>query len=283
MLVTLLPILAALAAASPTNLQMALKQSLHSVPTGWQVYGDAPADHQIDMHIGLKEQNMDVLQQRLLAMSTPDHPDYGKHMSKDEIDTLTAPTKETVQSVTSWLESHGVKAGEISNGLMPVTVTIAQAEKMLGTKYSVYHHAGDDRYTVRTTQYSLPQNLHSEVNMIQPTTMFSDMGMINRGLKASSVTGDKVSSNPTSKGAASCGFGVTPDCLRSLYNVTYTAKSNKSLLGVCGYLEEHANSGDLRSFLQEYNNGQGGKLNVELVNGGSNSGSSTIEAALDVQ
>ncbi|KAJ3497050.1 hypothetical protein NLG97_g2201 [Lecanicillium saksenae] len=281
MLVSLLPLLAALAAASPTNMQMALKQSLHMVPRGWEVHSDAPADHKINMHIGLKEQNMDVLQKRLLEMSTPDHPDYGKHMSKAEIDTLTAPTKQTVESVTSWLSSHGVDAGEISNGMMPITATVAQIEKMLGTKYNVYHHAEDDKYTIRTTQYSLPQHLHDEVNMIQPTTMFSDMGMVSRQLKSSAVKAEKT---PQSKRAAQrCGGAVTPACLKSMYNIDYTPTSSKSVLGVCGYLKEKASQSDLSQFLREQSISNGGKLNVELVNGGSNSGSGTIEADLDVE
>ncbi|KAM3437147.1 hypothetical protein NHJ13734_004794 [Beauveria thailandica] len=282
MYASLLPLLAALAAASPANLEMTLKQSLPTIPQGWQVHSDAPADHKINMHIGLKEQNMDQLQKRLLEMSHPEHADYGKHMSKAEVDALTAPTQETVESVTSWLSSHGVEAGKVSNGLMPVTVTISQAEKMLGTKYHIYHHAAEDKYTIRTTQYSLPQAVHSEVNMIQPTTMFSDMGMINRQLTASKSARSKSPKTPKSK-RAQCGGSVNPACLRSLYNINYTPSSSKSLLGVAGYLEEVANQDDLSSFLQEHNINNAGKLSVELIHGGTNDGDGTLEADLDVQ
>ncbi|EGX94758.1 tripeptidyl peptidase SED3 [Cordyceps militaris CM01] len=282
MYTSLLPLLAALAAASPANLQMSLKHSLHMVPQGWEVHSDAPADQKLNLHIGLKEQNLDQLQKRLLEMSTPDHADYGKHMSKDEINALAAPTKETLTSVSSWLSSHGIDAGEVSNGLMPITVTIAQAEKLLGTKYQVYHHAADDKYTIRTTQYSLPQTVHSDVTMIQPTTMFSDMGMINRQLTASKTAISKVSASTKSR-RAGCGSSVTPSCLQSLYNINYTPSSSASLLGVCGYLGEVASQDDLSSFLQEYSIKNAGTLSVELVNNGTNDGAGTTEAGLDIE
>lgn len=283
MYASLLPLLAALAAASPANLQMTLKQSLHTVPQGWEVHSDAPADQKINMHIGLKEQNLDQLQKRLLEMSTPNHADYGKHMTKAEIDALTAPTKETVESVASWLSSHGIEAGQVSNGLVPITVTVSQAEKMLGTKYKVYHNAAEDKYTIRTTEYSLPQAVHSDVTMIQPTTMFSDMGMINRQLVASKKTGNKVAQTPKSKRAGCSGGSVNPACLRNLYNINYTPSSSKSLLGVCGYLGEVAGQDDLSSFLQENNISNAGELSIELVNGGTNDGSGTTEADLDIE
>ncbi|OAA62327.1 tripeptidyl peptidase SED3 [Cordyceps fumosorosea ARSEF 2679] len=279
---SLLPLFAALAAASPSNLQMALKQALQTIPQGWEVHSDAPADQKIDLHIGIKEQNLDELQKRVLEMSTPGHADYGKHMTKDEVEALTSPTKETLQSVTSWLSSHGIEAGSVTNGLMPITVTVSKAEQMLGTKYKVYHHAADDKYTIRTTQYSLPQAVHSEVTMIQPTTMFSDMGMINRQVTAS-TSAAKATKRSKAKRSGCDGSSVTPACLRDLYDINYTPSSSKSLLGVCGYLEEVASQSDLSTFLKKNSITNAGKLSIELVNNGSNSGSGTTEADLDIE
>lgn len=281
MLVSLLPLFAALVAASPANVEMLLKQSLPMVPHGWEIHSAAPANQKINMHIGLTEQNMGVLQKRLLEMSDPSHADYGKHMSKTEIDELVAPSKSTMDSVTSWLTSHGIKAGEISNGMLPITITVAQAEKMLGTKYHIYHHAEHDKYTIRTTEYSVPKNVHSEITMIQPTTMFSDMGMLNRNVGASQVKAEKLSLS--SRAAQACGSGVTVSCLRSLYSVNYTPNNSNSLLGIAGYLGEVASQDDLSQFLQEYNINPAGQLSVELVNGGTNQGSGTTEADLDIE
>lgn len=282
MIGALLPILAAVAAASPITQELVMKQSLKTVPNGWEFHSAAPSALKINMHIGLKEQNMDKLHQRLMQISNPSHADYGKHMSKADVEAMTAPSKATVDTVNAWLSSHGIQAGKVSNGFMALSVTTSQAEKLLGTKYSIYHNAEKDQYTVRTTEYSLPKDVHSEVVMVQPTTMFSDMGMLNKNLKTT-VAAAKIN-DAAINARATCGNGVTPSCLKTLYNINYTPQSNQTAIGITGYLGEIASQDDLSSFLQQYTQiPSSAAFSVELVNGGSNSGSGTIEANLDTQ
>lgn len=281
MIGALLLILAALAAASPLNQEMLTKQALKSVPAGWEFKTAAPANLKINMHLAMKEQNMDKLQQRLLEISDPGHADYGKHMSKADVEAMTAPSAASVDAVKNWLASHGVDAGEVSSGFMPVTVTTAQAEKMLGTKYGVYYNAAKDRFTVRTTEYSLPKSVHSEIAMVQPTTMFSDMNMFNDRAKTTLSFTDTtlIQARQTS-----CDNGVTPSCLQSLYNVNYTPQNGKTTIGITGYLGQVASQSDLQSFLQQYTNfPSNATFSVQLVNGGSNDGDGTTEADLDTQ
>ena len=274
----LVPLLAALAAASPA---MVPKHILKQVPSGWKFHSDAPSSLKINMHIGLREQNLDELEKRLSAMSDPSHADYGKHMTKDEIEALTAPSKASVDAVNSWLNSHGVKAGKVSSGFMAVTMTAEQAEKMLDTKYGVYYNADKKQYTVRTTKYSLPEPLHSDIETVQPTTMFSDMNMFDsRARKETSVSFARAEARQS----GCSGSGITPSCLRSLYNVNYTPQQNKTSVGVTGYLGEVASISDLSQFLEQYTSvPSSAKFDVQLVNGGSNSGQGTIEADLDTQ
>lgn len=272
----LIPLVAALAVASPMQQDMVVKHALPSVPSGWQVKSAAPSNMNIDMHIGLKEQNLDKLQKRLLEMSDPNHADYGKHMSLAEVEEMTAPSAKSVAAVTAWLASHGIKAAPVSNGFMKITLRTDQAQKLLNTEYNVYHNADKSKTTVRTTQYSVPANLRDEISTIQPTTMFSDMGLIK----------PVVAKLPAEAlhARASCGFGVTPSCLQSLYNINYTPSGTNTSIGIAGYLGEVASQSDLSSFLSSYTNiPSSASFSVELVNGGSNSGSGTLEADLDTQ
>ena len=222
---------------------------------------------------------MDKLQQRLMEMSDHGHADYGKHMSKADVDALTAPSVANVEAVKTWLASYGIDAGKVSNGFMPITVTTSQAEKILNTKYGVYYHAENDRFTVRTTEYSLPKSVHDAITMVQPTTMFSDMNMFKSRAKTTLSYTDS-----TIKSRQSCGNGITPSCLQSLYNIDYTPQGNTTTVGITGYLAEIASQSDLQSFLQQYTNiPSSAAFTVQLVNGGSNDGSGTIEADLDTQ
>lgn len=278
----LFALMVTLVAASPVVQDMVIKSALKAVPQGWELHSEPTAGHTINMHIGLKEENLDKLHNRLMEISHPDHPDYGKHMSKEEIDALTAPTHATVSAVEAWLKSHGVKTGPVSNGFMAVTVTLDQAEKMLDTKYGVYHNAEKNKYTLRTTKYKLPKHLHDAITVVQPTTMFSDMGMFRDNVKASAKPLDHESALQVRAG---CGFGVTPSCLRTLYNLgNYNPNSGKTSIGITGYLGERANQQDLSQFLSQYTSfPSSARDQVLLVNGGSNSGSGTIEANLDTQ
>ncbi|KAL3959176.1 hypothetical protein ACCO45_007338 [Purpureocillium lilacinum] len=264
MIVTMLPLLAALAAASPLAQEMVTKQALRKAPGGWVLKGSAPADLQMNMHISLKEQNMDKLQQRLLQISDPGHADYGKHMSKSDIEALTAPSKANIGVVKEWLKAHGVQAGEVSSGSIAITVTTTQAEELLGAKYGVYYHAQKGVYTVRTTKYSLPKDVHDAVAMVHPTTMFSDMNMSDGRVKATEIS--------HASGAADAAA------------IDYTPQDNKTTIGITGYLHEVAGKADLQSFLQQYTSiPSNATFGVHLVNGGTNDGNGTGEANLDTQ
>ena len=281
MIFALLPIAAAFVAASPLNQGMRMKQALKTVPAGWEFKNAAPADLMINMHFAMKEQNMDKLQQRLLEVSDPSHADYGKHMSKADVEAMTGPSAASLDIVTKWLASHGIEAGKVSNGFISVTVTAAQAETMLGTKYGVYYNVAKELFTVRTTEYSLPGIVHDEIAMVQPTTMFSDMNMFNNRAKTTVMI---TNSTVLKARQMSCDNGITPSCLQSLYNVNYTPQSANTTIGVTGYLGQVASQSDLQSFLQQYTNiPSDATFSVKLVNGGSNDGDGTIEADLDTQ
>lgn len=56
-----------------------------------------------------------------------------------------------------------------------MTVTVAQAERMLGTKYNIYHNPETKSYVVRTTEYSLLSILHNHINVVASTTYFGSM------------------------------------------------------------------------------------------------------------
>ncbi|CEJ81874.1 hypothetical protein VHEMI01981 [[Torrubiella] hemipterigena] len=278
----LMPVLVAtLATASPLSSQIMTKQDLAGVPAGWELKAPAPGHMTMDMHIGLKEENLDTLRQRALQIADPDHADYGKHMSKAEIDALTAPSKATVDAVTEWLASHGVSAGEVNSGFMKVAVTVEKAEQMLSTNYGVYHDAARDRTTVRTTKYSLPKSVHDSISLIQPTTLFTDFGMGKARRQDKLITARA----SDAKKASACASGkFTPDCLREDYNISGYTPTNKTTIGMTGFLKEDPSTNDLSLFVQKYTKfPKDTSYSVVTINNGTNGNSGTGEANLDTQ
>ncbi|QRW10121.1 tripeptidyl-peptidase I [Ceratobasidium sp. AG-Ba] len=285
--------LAALASAT----EFTTRHELREVPTGWTPIARAPAEHLIDMKIGLKQARMTELLATLHEISDPANARYGKHLSKDEVDALVAPRSETVKTVEKWLDSHGVKVTgrSLSGDWVHVTVPVSRAEKMLNTRYNVYRHTSGN-HIVRSESYALPRSLDTHVDLIQPTTFFGKIheGGLQKRASTSFImpsTGKPVEDAVGPKEAAavpsSCASTITPSCLRTLYNTaSYTPKATtKNSLGITGYLNQYASTSDLATFYSKYQSASSGKtFTVELINGGKNTQSNPgIEANLDVQ
>lgn len=283
MLANVLPLLAlAMPAASAATQAMEVKHSLASVPAGWEHKHAAAPDAKITLHVGLKENNLDQLQKRLLEMSDPYHANYGKHMTRQEIETLTRPSDATISNVQEWLKSHGVAIeGPVNSGFLKVRATVEQANRMMDTTYGVFHNVAQNTSSLRTTSYSLPAKLRQHITTIQPTTLFAQLKMA--GQDSLQVIPETQNKLPV---RADCSDGtITPACIKKFYNINYKPTSNSSLFGITGFLNEHASQKDLTSFLNAYGDAgtTSGKFSVELVNGGTISEPGTAEADLDIE
>jgi tripeptidyl-peptidase-1 len=74
--------LALLSSASPLASEFTTRHALREVPSGWTAVARAPAEHMIDMRIGLKQARMAELLSTLAEVSNPAHARYGMHLSK---------------------------------------------------------------------------------------------------------------------------------------------------------------------------------------------------------
>ncbi|KAJ7508833.1 peptidase S8/S53 domain-containing protein, partial [Mycena galericulata] len=293
--------LAHLSAAKPLASKrwddVAVKHAWVETPRGWEFLSAAPADHLLDMRIGLKQNKIEELISSLFEVSDPTHEKYGQHLSKEEVDALVAPHPDSVEAVESWLEHHGINPADpyfrsSAGDWITIRASVAQAESMLNTKYGVYHHAGSDSSVVRTMEYSLPRELHSHVDVITPTTYFSTL----RSMRATSFIQPQTTGDAESFAAeispravpASCGTTITPACVRAMYNtIDYvpmaTATNELSTSSVS--LDTWASSPTTQTFFKKF---RPDAVNVTFtyvaVNGGLNTQSDPgVQANLDIQ
>lgn len=164
-----------------------------------------------------------------------------------------APHPDSIELVESWLAHHGVGTDSRTGAgdWITMTVTVEQAEKMLGTKYNVYKHAVTSETIVRTMSYSLPRVISEHISVVTPATYFGTM----KAMKATSFvqyTDDAETLAGSLAGGldASCNSTITPACLRALYNTAdYVPKAtDKNSLGISGYLDQYANHADLKVY-----------------------------------
>ncbi|GBE79871.1 Tripeptidyl-peptidase sed3 [Sparassis crispa] len=287
--------------AAPRGCTHKVKESVPP-PRGWTKLELAPANHNIELRIGLPQSNFAELERHLYEVSDPFHERYGEHLSKEEVEALIAPNPESINRVDEWLASHGITAEDFSRSpardWVKVKVSVSLAEKMLDTKYHVWVHDESGDAVVRTTSYSLPEDLHEHVELVQPTTMFSRFNslkttyILDQDLPAATNPDEPTISVPTAYNGsvdASCNGTITVTCLKQLYNaVGYTpSASNGNHIAVTGYLDQYANLEDLQMFYaDEVPAAVNTSFTYVSINGGQNNQTldeAGAEADLDTQ
>ena len=77
--------LLALAAANPVARNMVVHESRDAIPRGFVAKGEAHPDTKINLRIALKQTDMATLEERLYAVSDPKSPEYGQHLTKEQV------------------------------------------------------------------------------------------------------------------------------------------------------------------------------------------------------
>lgn len=270
--------------------------SVYEIPQGWEKLDRPDPSTSLHLQIALPQPDHALFQQTLYDLSTPDHPSYGQHLSRDAVRALIKPRVETTAIVESWLESSGVAESDfkVDNEWVNLIVSVAGAESMLNTTFFNFVQTNDKSQTkyIRTLQYSLPSYVFSHISMIHPTTRFHQIRAERNTVFRTEALVEEVSSaeQSTTVIAASCNSTITPSCLRALYNIGdhYATPVKGSLFGVLGFLEQYAKFDALESFLSTlapYAVGQ--NFSAVSINGGLDTQDDTVdddvEANLDIQ
>jgi tripeptidyl-peptidase-1 len=218
-------------AALPKSSSLQVFETLRNhVPRGWTKREKPDPSMRLHLTIALRMPDYELFEQTISAISTPGHPSYGQHLSRTELRSLVDPTRESIDSVLSWLKTSKVPESDIeyTNEWIKISISVADAENLLDTTFYNFTLNADisQRPEIRTLKVSLPVDILPFVSMIQPTTRFS-------AIKAQGITLSKMkfSAAVNPDAATSCGFFTNPDCLRELYGVgNWSASPDVSIL-----------------------------------------------------
>lgn len=105
----------------------------------WERRWLAPRDWPLKLHIALRQEDGGAaVERRLLEVSNPGHPPFGKHLDVGRVAALSTPGQGSVHAVESWLWQHGLlKDTILSGGIFEVRVNVRDAEELLNTTYLV--------------------------------------------------------------------------------------------------------------------------------------------------
>ena len=120
------------------------------IPSGWSLLRRQNAFHIIPLRFGLKQSNMDKIEEFLNGVSHPDSPNYGKHWSPAQVAEIFSPTQEAFDAVQAWLVSGGIDIKRLKGSRMKawiqVNTTIEEAERLLQTEYNLYIHVSGEKH-----------------------------------------------------------------------------------------------------------------------------------------
>lgn len=80
--------------ATATVVSARVYDALSAVPQGWELAAPALGSDKLALKISLRQQHAAALEQAVLSISTPGSPDYGKHMSREEVRSYIAPSSQ---------------------------------------------------------------------------------------------------------------------------------------------------------------------------------------------
>ncbi|KAI0446093.1 peptidase S8/S53 domain-containing protein [Xylaria telfairii] len=243
-----------------------------------------PANSQmVTLQIDLALDNTDLLMEKLKDLSTPSSPNYGKWLTKEEVDALFPPTDGASAAVTSWLRGHGVERIHEEGSNIKFAAPVGTLNRLLNATFAYYNVAGSRK--LRTTEYSVPEAVAPFVQLIHPTTFFGQTKAHNVPISAKV---DSLALSRIGAGAEEdCKRLITPPCLRSAYNIGdyVPSVSSGSRIGFGSFLNESARLEDQHRYQRMFGIPEQ-DFTTTLINGGVDNQErmgSHIEANLDAQ
>lgn len=132
-------------------------------------------DSIIPVRIALRQTNLHTGYDRLIDVSDPDSPNYGRHLSSAEVHDIFAPSEDTIRTVKDWLLNSGIQEDEVlhytNKGWLAVDMPAHHAEKLFATEY--YEHELSDSIRVGCDSYHLPAHVSEHVDFLRPGVVLS--------------------------------------------------------------------------------------------------------------
>ncbi|KAG7510543.1 tripeptidyl-peptidase 1 [Solea senegalensis] len=243
------------------------------IPDDWTRAGRVDPSEELELTFALKQQNVDVLEEKLRLVSDPDSAQYGKYLSLEEVSSLVRPSEVTHKAVRHWLHSHGITncRSVCTRDFLQCTMTAEVAEMLLpGSRFQRY--VRDGRTIVRSSApYSVHDDIHQHLDFVGGLHRLPPKGQ------------DQVRKDPGGGGGVH--MGVTPAVLRQRYNLTKadvgTSQSNSQ--AVAQFLEQYYHPADLVEFMIMYGGSFQHRSQVDRVVGTQGGGRAGIEASLDIE
>jgi len=275
-----LPVLAMASPAFATqnpNARVELRNNVVSAAiAGHRATGTVASTKELSLTLGLAVRDQAGLSAFVASVSNRKSPLYKHYLTVAQFAARFGASASSINAVTSYLRSEGLKVGAVyANHLaVSVTGTAAQVEKAFGVTLHTYHDAATKRnFYANAANPTLPASIASDV--------VSVAGLSSYGLRQhNSVTMKKVSPSAVAHATAD----ITPTKARGAYNLTSSISSGYDGSGeTVGLVEFSAYTASNPAEYDSYYGLGATAASVVKVDGGTTDTSGDVEDELDIE
>ncbi|KAJ3820218.1 peptidase S8/S53 domain-containing protein [Lentinula raphanica] len=236
---------------------LVLHERRSHIPSKWSLARkhDGSASHRL--RFGLKQSNIDNIEEYLYDIADPSSPNFGKHWTPAEVARTFAPSSESLKVVHEWIIENGIPEENVkvssSKGWIEVATTVGEAEELIHADYHVYQHESGQEH-VACDEYYLPEHVASHVDIVTPSVHFNAIVRPKPMFRDTDLMKSEITIvNTTYAGVDHCDTQISLDCLRALYNFHYTpVASYLNSYGIVEYTPQTFNQSDMDLFFTNY-------------------------------
>lgn len=218
---------------SPKILQVsafAFRESIARLSTRTDLFRQQRMHHEYvhEVTFVIQQRNMELLTEVLHDVSNPLSANYGQHMTKEEVTSMTS-NPEAHKAVTDYLNTLGaiINSEDLGSDYIRASASISVWEKTFDTHFFEYHQMqlnGNTEKFVRAEKYSIPMVLDSHVESV-----FNTIQMPYR-LSGSfpKLTTPPAVTNAKGALADTTATMTTPIKLKQYYNLTTQGSANST-------------------------------------------------------
>jgi tripeptidyl-peptidase I len=201
----------------------------------------------------IRQRNMDELTRKLEDVSDPSSPNYGQHMTMNEVVEMTA-NPEGLVAVSSYLVRNGatIVSETLHGEYVTAAAPIAVWEKVLNTEFFTFHQTQVDgriEALVRAESYSIPRELGAHVMHVM-NTIDTPLMTHSSSRTTPSVVNQKEKSRFHTTGDWQA---VSPRKIKEFYNVSNYQGSEQSTQAVYETNDQNFSPKDLKEFQSNFN------------------------------
>ena len=241
-----------------------------TAPPGWAKGARADAAAPFAFRVALNVQELERLEAKFWAVSTPGSSEYGSFLEPAEIVNIIKPSQADHDKVVAFFAASKAQVTSHKDSLL-VECTVAEAEQLLSTQLFGFTHSKSGRRVTRQWgAYSIADAIDAQVHFV---TGVADFPMPRPEPKHA---------QPGPLGAVQA--DVSPETIRTFYSIPATAKgSPKSSQAVVEYQNDTSFAfGDLKTFYKDTATKTDNITNAHII-GPFSPGDPDVEATLDYQ